>query len=98
MTVRRLMVVVALLGIGFGFPLGVFRILTRCQQNALIHKRAFMDVNEKRHRLVREKGLHQPDVPRLNRLARYHIGMLRKWEQAAPHPWFPIEPDPPQPD
>ena len=30
-------------------------------------------------------------------LADYHTRLKRKYEQAASHPWFPVEPDPPEP-
>jgi hypothetical protein len=31
-------------------------------------------------------------------VAAYHVRMREKWEQAADHPWLPVEPDPPPPE
>ena len=39
-----------------------------------------------------------PSLVRNPRRSAYHTAMSRKWANAAEHPWFSLEPDPPEPD
>lgn len=40
----------------------------------------------------------QRDYDRMMDRAEHHELLARKYEQAARHPWLPVEPDPPEPD
>jgi hypothetical protein len=41
--------------------------------------------------------LHR-DYNRMMDRAEHHASLARKYENAARYPWFPVEPDPPEPD
>jgi hypothetical protein len=41
--------------------------------------------------------LHR-DYNRMMDRAEHHESLARKYENAAQYPWFPVEPDPPEPD
>ncbi len=36
-------------------------------------------------------------VPRYHELAQFHESLRQKYERAAAHPTFPVDPDPPEP-
>jgi hypothetical protein len=88
-TVRRLMVAVALLGIGFGFPVGVARTIAMRHERSDQHASAYLEAREA-HRI-------HPDSVVLGRRVGYHLLMFNKWRISASHPWRPVKPDPPEP-
>jgi hypothetical protein len=95
MTMRRWMIAVA----GAGLALGAHRMLRNiedfrmdCAVQMLIHDLG-QDVNSG---AVKNTPGHSP--PPNPRKAAFHAAMLHKWEHAYNYPWFPVEPDPPEPD
>jgi hypothetical protein len=48
-------------------------------------------------RLKADRADMARNVIEWKRLVAYHAAMARKYENAARHPWLPVEPDPPEP-
>jgi hypothetical protein len=95
MTTRRWMLAAAVAGLS----LGTYRMLKTiedfqmdCAVQMLIHDIG-QDVNSG---VVKHLVGHSPQPN--PRKAAYHAAMLSKWEHAYSYPWFPVEPDPPEPD
>jgi hypothetical protein len=111
-TVRRLMVVVA----GVGVLLGVFVQWRRAEEYSSIAGRHEFDADLCERSAGGEgmkgvacgpKGCYFFDVPaastaeeraKMLRLAQYHYTLMWKYGRAARLPWFPVEPDPPVPE
>jgi hypothetical protein len=82
-TVRRLMVVVAILG----FVLGSSRWM---RQRSM----AYRKIAEYHSDMMIPFSLSE----RSSRNRAYHGAMVEKYLRAAGRPWFPVEPDPPNPN
>ena len=96
-TVRRMMVAVAIVALG----LAVVRWMRSMDAlSANYHHRALSHYVKlsNDHFLM----LQLPDDPRddkwLDRRKTYRRAMAEKWNRAALFPWLPIEPDPPEPE
>jgi hypothetical protein len=85
LTVRRLMIAVAVMGSALGIT------IERSQRFRWIAARHRGEVPI----LPRLKPIGMPDERW--RLFEWHQLMARKYEYAARHPWLPIAPDPPKP-
>ncbi len=99
LTVRGLMVVVAIIGLVIG--IGVEGQRRRERYVRLARQHAI--IREDLHKFlmiippadsVQFFGDRQAIADRVG----YHGRMKMKYENAARHPWFPVEPDPPEPD
>jgi hypothetical protein len=105
LTVRRLMIAVAVLAL----LTGVIAMLIqseRHRQRAVYHAKMELEtrhlINFYQGDLVLQRGENRADYPAKLVLftARnlYHSEMKRKWEDAAHHPWLSVAPDPPEPE
>jgi hypothetical protein len=102
MTMRRWMVAVAIVAVGFG----TWILLKRSRSYAALG--AFHAESEKECRRIVEayEGSRFDaaiwkdwiaHVRRSRRLLPYHAALRRKYELAARRPWLPVESDPPEP-
>jgi hypothetical protein len=95
MTTRRWMLAVA----AIASMLGVYQMRERSKEfeaESLEHANAaFLYDNSPLHRAALDSRLPPPPNPRK---AAYHDAMRRKYVYAAAHPWFPVAPDPPEPE
>lgn len=92
LTTRRLMVAVAIAGVGLGWHHWMQLRAARLQARANWHFlqwRAICDPIPAQE--VMKPGWMFP--PR----AGYHFRMFMKYSNAADHPWLPMRPDPPEP-
>jgi hypothetical protein len=99
-TIRQLMIAVA----GVALILAIIRIETArsqwyldCTLRSLDHRLAAMSYSGSRGWSCWAPLVPPPTVRNPTRAA-YHAAMARKWAVAAEHPWFPVAPDPPEPD
>jgi hypothetical protein len=103
-TVRRLMVAVAIVGVGAGFSAMRQRAAAR-QGRAAGHAAHAAELraavanwrggNVRLINITREQA--EAIAKRSERSAAHHEAMRRKWEEADRSPWLPVEPDPPEP-
>ncbi len=103
-TVRGMMVMVAVVAVSLGTCRAVERLRVRAFEYQIaegVHAWA-----ERLHAHAQKYegaclGWASPPFranPKIDsRLATYHAALRRKYEYAASHPWFPVEPDPPPP-
>lgn len=84
-TVRRLMVLVALLGALLGVGIEGNRRMTRFSRRAFYHR-------------VNAMGPGVDLGPAFERKRAWHEQMERKYDYAAGHPWLPVAADPPPPE
>jgi hypothetical protein len=96
-TVRRLMLAVALCGVGFGFPIGQFGRIAIRGDNAARLAVAYADAAAADRLLVETRGPGDPRAMQVGRRASYHLRMHGKWWLAYHHPWSSVAPDPPEP-
>ncbi len=92
--VRRLLIAVALVVVGGGsLGSGLWLYLTseKYQSRADEHARKAAVHESNRTSMM------PPYSDDEGRKAEFHAQMNRKWEYAASHPWFAVEPDPPSP-
>ena len=90
-TVRRIMAVVAIVGVGFGvFHWVEWRAATFRQ--LAIHYRKDCDW------FYVLRGLAEPQSGTIGRRFAHQKAMAEKYAWAARYPWLPVEPDPPEPD
>ena len=88
-TVRRLMVVVAIVGIGLGV---MIERRNRFRKIAARHHAEFQ-------RLISlEPGAHYGPADLKMLVHEWHYSMSAKYEDAARYPWLPVRPDRPEPD
>lgn len=81
------MAVVAIVGLILGFMIEVG------QRRNVFVKRA----NAHMMYAVRTISGDYAQASRISRYCSYHSKMAAKYEWAYRHPWFPVEPDPPEP-
>jgi hypothetical protein len=86
-TVRRLMVVVAIVAIVFGVAELMKRRSMAFRLKAASHQRGLVIIGS--HRYYSDAS---PAV------AEYHMKLVEKYEHAARYPWLPVEADPPEPE
>jgi hypothetical protein len=99
LTIRRLMVAVAVVGVALGLD-GMRRRRAEYWSRTAYHVKLY------RQRLSLlsggVRGMHGgrevalPDPIELA-LVRYHFKLAEKYAQAAQYPWWPVAPDPPEP-
>ena len=94
LTVRRLMIVVALAGLALSGDLTLRRRAQFARERAAYHQNMFLEVllpgpTEEVSEAERDKHL---------RMAKYHLACQSRWMRAATDPWFPFEADPPTPE
>jgi hypothetical protein len=93
-TVRRLMVVVAVLSLMLGLEARRERLLRLCSHHAEQSTLAMIVQQSNQPVAVDAVGAQQPGAslfptPR----SEWHARMSMKYEAAASHPWLPVEPD-----
>jgi hypothetical protein len=104
LTIRRLMIIVALLALAAGVIVMLIQ-SERYRQRAVYHSKMEADTQKMmgfyRGDMVLIKGAARENFPDLldksTRRNLYHSEMKRKWEDAVKHPWLSVEPDPPEP-
>ena len=89
-TVRRLLVLIALVGIGLGGSDWVRRRRAHAEAMAEHHSSLFFAA-------MRPIPPDDPDPFPWKKWADYHLALEFKWRRAARRPWLPFEPDPPEP-
>ena len=90
LTVRRLMIVVALAGMGLGGA-------------ATLRRRAeFARARASHHSTATFEGIggstSAADFERAIKRVKYHLEREGRWRAAAARPWLPVLPDPPAPE
>jgi hypothetical protein len=105
MTTRRWMVAVAVVAIGLGAWILRARSRAYAVQAGNCGYRECMcwsaiRAYEANPRSVTVSGPEPVEViiDRSRRLTGHYAALKRKYEQAASHPWLPVEPDPPEPE
>jgi hypothetical protein len=96
-TVRRLMVVVAILALALTVYAGIERRRARLQRVAQHHweKAAANSVVQ----ADANRTIYRASASLRNRqLAHYHVNLAYKYANAARYPWLPVAPDPPEPE
>jgi hypothetical protein len=107
-TVRRLMLVVAIIAVALGGGVWVVEMMRLSHAYRL---RAALHVQKHRHLLSvphgrfegalatisMSLGLEKAYERRLRSIA-YHVSMKQKYDRAAARPWLVLSPDPPEPD
>jgi hypothetical protein len=99
-TVRRLIVVVAIVGISLGFE-EIMRRRSEYRSRSEYHSDwVYMHRAQLISGLFRMQRGWLPVVPGTNEdvRLRYHREMARKYESASRYPWLRVEPDPPKPE
>ncbi len=113
-TVRRLMVVVAVLALGYSL-VNWFVLHQKFQMTAIIHdekqKTMALELNNLERfppeyapssvsprKRLELMALDQLRVARWRRQIDYHAKMKEKYDRAASHPWNSLTPDPPEPN
>jgi hypothetical protein len=108
MTLRGLMVVVALVGVGLGVPIAIHRqrdryrsLVSHHTTLALIYAERGLMIDMNARLKVGDGAWWGPSlVPETApwiALSEYHEALKRKYERAAGRPWALIPPDPPPP-
>jgi hypothetical protein len=96
-TVRRMLVVVAVLGLGIAVPVRLARLATKYRALA----RGYWMANLKYDDVDVSGGLLTPEQARwkAHRVAMraYNARLSRKYERLASRPWLPVPADPPPP-
>lgn len=87
--IRTLMVVVAVAAIGLAV------LIERERERRLSSEYSFRAVNHRQ--LLLAVRSHLLTGERLREWDDYHRAMAKKWQWASEHPWWPVEPDPPEP-
>jgi hypothetical protein len=90
LTVRRLMVVVAIAGVAWWTLLFVARKLQNLYFDESFAIRVWRHHEARRHAEMAKTSK--------GRRAAFHVSMKAKWEDAAVHPWLPVKPDPSEPE
>jgi len=98
LTVRRLMVAVAIVAVGIGIGAEGERRRERFTRLARQHS----VVRDEMHKflvIAPPSGSLEffGDRRAISELVGYHGRLKAKYEEAARHPWLPVEPDPPEP-
>jgi hypothetical protein len=99
-TVRRLMLVVAIAGLVTGGGVWGYRMWELSGGYTGMAQQQWSDVHENLKELVGYGyGGREPDklAELIAARAVYHSALAQKYERAARYPWFPIEPDLPEP-
>jgi hypothetical protein len=86
LTIRRMMIAVAVVGVAFSIPAALRR---RSEAFAQIYQAHFRAANAL---------LFSPPRPMRVSLFHWHIQLGRKYQAAATRPWLPVESDPPKPE
>jgi hypothetical protein len=94
LTIRRLMVTVAIVGIVLGPLVYLGRRSSRFKQMSWAHERAMSDGATEAAKLKRRGD---PQSKLAYARADFHQAMWLKYFHAARSPWLPVEPDPPEP-
>jgi hypothetical protein len=94
-TVRRLMIAVAVVGIVLGPLVYLGQRSRRFGQISRVHVRAMSDGAIEAAKLKRRGD---PRAKLAYARADYHQAMWLKYFHAARYPWLPVEPDPPVPE
>jgi hypothetical protein len=102
LTVRRLMVIVAVVAVMFAME-QMYQHWSYCQRRSAYHdqRRAVFTALEDNGVVVLGSLNEQNGEERVNSLAESiqdHTRMREKYAGAAWHPWLPIEPDPTEPE
>ena len=103
-TVRRLMIVVAIVG----FCVGYFAMWQRAAlrrelatYHAIRAKNAKSWISDRKGGYFRPSYFKDPQIAKVaavyERMMFFHQEMSRKWEDASRHPWLAVAPDPPEP-
>jgi hypothetical protein len=85
LTIRRMMIAVAVVGVAFSIPAALRR-----------RSEAFARISAAHFRAA--DGLNPPRSHARVRLADWHILLGWKYRAAAARPWLTVEPDPPPPE
>ena len=97
LTVRRLMIVVALAGL----VMAGLNLMARRREYALARAKALRIEALKHTRVIRLSAgtpWLTPYVLRYDPTGRFYDGLRMKWQSAAARPWLPFEADPPAPE
>lgn len=90
LTVRRLMVAVAMIAVFLGGAVWVRRRAEFARSRSADHRAMFFEV------------MHSPEAVQNfeadKRIAKYHLEWEMKWDRAASRPWLPFEAEPPAPE
>ena len=86
-TVRRLMVLVAIVGLVLAAGSWLYRRTTRMKSTAAFHEQACFEA------LMIGPDCILVESPR----SRFHDELAKKYHRAARYPWLPVAPDPPEP-
>jgi hypothetical protein len=95
----RMMVAVALAGLAAGAALrGAWYLWLSVKYRAVSEKHAALAKSAPmaRGHFPGPGGVYR-DVERSSPEREYHLRLKQKYDQAAAHPWLPVEPDPPEP-
>ena len=101
LTIRRLMVAVAMMGVMLGLVVGLWHRSENYRRGALTHAGEALLCEDAAWGVVRmtngskEEAASQAGALLL--LKAHHEAMREKYERAARHPWLPVAPDPPEP-
>jgi hypothetical protein len=89
-TVRRLMFVVAVVGVVFGLYIASEQRAAEFRQRAIHHTNEFSGCYS-------PEGLTTAQIGIILQRREYHQAMMVKYRWAAHRPWLPVAPDPPEP-
>ena len=92
------LVAVAMIGVGIGFPIGVFQTRAIRHERSVLHLSAYVDNISEHNTRVESEGPGDPRVKLLRRRATYHLIMHNKWWLGSEHPWSSVPADPPEPE
>src|SRR5689334_4499202 len=97
MRVRSLMVFVAAVGTWAGVGLAGLRRFDRYCRLAHLHEVQFASLASRAAACATRYGHTEPPCEEYFKRAAWHYELYIKYSNAAPQPWLPVPPDPPEP-
>lgn len=95
---HALLVLIAMAAVAMGGIVGLRRRGEMLQRKASFHSREAQSAADVAWGYRRFAGGNAEEAARFGRLHAYHLGLRRKYEQAANRPWLPVTTDPASPD